>query len=100
MQQRGKSLDVPTIVEEPEIHILSQSSSSLCDQTQYIECRRQCLSDLSKKLTTKAGVQIQDVMRFFHGDGPAMQFEAGNRIGGHYCCVGCDAHSSYFDDLT
>ena len=29
-----------------------------------------------------------------------MQFEAGNKIGGHYCCVGCEAHSSRFDDLA
>jgi hypothetical protein len=35
------------------------------------------------------GVQVNDVMRFFHGDGPAQQFEAGNSVGGNYCCVGC-----------
>ena len=29
-----------------------------------------------------------------------MQFEAGNKIGGYYCCVGCEAHSSWFNDLT
>ena len=41
-------------------------------------------------------------MRFFHGDGPAMQFEAGNKIGGYYCCVsiGCDSQSTRFDDLV
>ena len=33
-------------------------------------------------------------------DGPPMQFEAGNKTGGHYCCVGCEAHSSRFDDLA
>ena len=31
MQQKGKNIDVPMIVEEPEIHILSCSCSTLCD---------------------------------------------------------------------
>ena len=100
MQQKGKNIDVPMIVEEPEIYILSRSSSTLCDQAQYAACRRECLLDLSQSLTTEAGIEIHDVMRFFHGDGPAMQFEAGNKIGGYYCCVGCEAHSSCFSDLT
>ena len=44
-------------------------------------------------------MQLNDILRFFHGDGAAMKFEAGNKIGGHYCCVGCEAYSSCFDDL-
>ena len=43
---------------------------------------------------------ITDVVRFFHGDGPAQQFEAENKVGGHYPCVACDAKSSCFDDLA
>ena len=39
-------------------------------------------------------------MRYFHGDGPAMQFEAGNKIGSYHNCVGCNAHSLHFDDLV
>ena len=33
-----------------------------------------------------------DVLRYYHGDGPARQFEAGNNIGGDYLCTGCGAH--------
>lgn len=56
------------------------------------------MASLAEGLLTKTGILVHDIMRFFHGDGPAMQFEAGNKIGGYYC-VGCDAHSSRFDDL-
>ena len=44
--------------------------------------------------------EITDIVRFFHGDGPAAQFEAGNKQGGHYCCVGCGAHSGRFSDIA
>ena len=100
MQSKGVNIDVPTVVEDPQIHILGRSTSSLSDQAQFIESRRECLLDLSQELTTKAGIPVNDVMRFFHGDGPAMQFEAGNKIGGYYSCVGCEAHSSRFEDLA
>ena len=40
------------------------------------------------------------VLRFFHGDGSAQQFEAGNKIGGNYPCVGCEAHSGGLDYLA
>lgn len=99
MLQKGENIDVQTFVEDPEIYILGRSSSSLHDQMQYIECRRECLASPAEGLLTKTGIPVHDIMRFFHGDGPAMQFEAANKIGGYYCCVGCDAHSSRFDDL-
>ena len=89
MQQKGYNIDVPMVVEDPELHILGRSSSSLCDQLNYIECRKECLAGLAEALITRAGTRVNDVLRFFHGDGPAMQFEAGNKIGGYYCCIGC-----------
>lgn len=66
---------------------------------QDIECRGECLVSLAEGLLTNTEILVHDIMLFFHGDGPAMQFEAGNKIGGYYCCVGCDAHRSHFDDL-
>lgn len=44
--------------------------------------------------------QITDVLRFFHGDKPAQQFEAGNNRGGHYPCVTCDAQADRFNDIS
>ena len=100
MQLKGVNIDVPTVVEEPQVHIFGRSSSSLDDQSQFIECRRECLLQMGEVLHTKAGIPIHDVMRYFHGDGPAMQFEAGNKVGGHYSCVGCQAQTSRFSDLA
>ena len=49
-------------------------------------------------LNTAAGVH--DVVHFFHGDGPAAQFEASHKQEGNYCCDGCAAHSSRFTDIA
>ena len=38
--------------------------------------------------------------RFFHGDGPAAQFECGNQKGGHYFCVTCGIHRIMTDDFA
>ena len=45
-------------------------------------------------------MQVTDTSRFFHGDGPAQQFEAGNSIGGTYCCVGCGVRNDQIDDIA
>lgn len=88
------SIDVPTVVESPEIHIFGRSGSSLENQAQFNTVRIECIQELSVCLETMSGVPVQDVCRFFHGDGPAAQFEAGHKIGGKYSCVGCGAESS------
>ncbi len=75
----GRKVDVQSVVEAPEIHILGRSSSSIEDQLKFNECRVQSLADLATPLTTSAGTPLQDILRFFHGDGPAQQFEAGRR---------------------
>ena len=40
------------------------------------------VSNLVVPLQLNSGIKVFDVLRFFHGDGPAQQFEAGNSIGG------------------
>ena len=96
----GVEVDVPTLVETPEIHILGQSGSSLDDQAQFSKTQRECLEGLSISLQTTTGITINDICRFFHGDGPAAQFETGHNIRGNYSCAGCGAKSSCFDDLA
>ena len=99
-EELGTAMDVQHIVEEPEVHILARSKSSLQDQTMFTQCRIDCLRNLCATLFTRTGVPINDVMRFFHGDGPAQQFEAGQHIGGDYFCVGCTVKSCRADDLA
>lgn len=97
---KGIDIDVPAEIQKPEIHIIGQSSSSTQDQLLFVNVRRKCLQQLRDKLKTTAGVEVSDVIRFFHGDGPAAQFEAGHKQGGSYCCIGCGAHSRRFADIA
>ena len=62
-------------------------------------CRRECLSMLGEPLSLSSSTQT-NIMQFFHGDGPAQQFEACNSIGGNYCCVGCSVKSDRIDDIA
>ena len=43
---------------------------------------------------------MTDTLRFFKGDKPAAQFEAGISCGGNYPCVGCVCSSSRFGDFA
>lgn len=97
---KGIDIDVPTTVEKPETHIIGRSSSSTQDQLMFIGIRKECLQQMRNTLKTMAGVEIRDIIRFFYGDGPAAQFEAGHKQGGAFCCVGCGAHSGRFADIA
>lgn len=100
MKQKGIVIDVPTVVESPEVHIIARSNSSLHDQRMFNDSRRKSILDFNDTIFNSSGILVQDRVRFFHGDGPAAQFEAGNKIGGYYCCVGCDTRSTRFQDLA
>lgn len=41
------------------------------------DLRKACLQGLKIKITTSNGIEITHVVRFFHGDGPQQDFEAG-----------------------
>ena len=100
LEDRGIYLDVQSVVERPYIHILGRSRSSLEDQAQFHQYRLECIKELSSTVKTVDSYTIRDVVRIFHGDGPAQQVEAGAKIGGTYPCVGCTASSSLFNDLA
>lgn len=82
MKAKGKGdIDVQSVVERPQVYILGRCGSSEVDQLAYINTRKACLQSMNIKITTSNGVEITDVMRFFHGDGPEQQFEAGEQKG-------------------
>ena len=93
---KGVDIDVPATIEKPDVHIFARSSSSTEDQLLFVETRRECLKHMKETLRTTTGVEVHDVVRFFYGDGPAAQFEAGHKQGGTYSCVGCGADSGRF----
>ena len=92
-------VDVQSIVERPELHILGRSSSSLEDQASFNQCSLDCIKELAAPISTSTGVPVKDFLRFFHGDGPAQQYEAGNSVGGRYPCVGCGVESTSIHTL-
>jgi len=53
--------------------------------------------ELSTELRTENGYAVNDCLHFFHADGPAAQFEAGNKQCGHFYCIQCGADSDHFD---
>ena len=92
MLAKGVKINVQQIVEQPQVYILARSSSSIMDQSMFSKPRVEDISNLSSPIYSAKNVPIMDVLRYYHGDGPARQFEAGNDIGGDYPCTGCGAH--------
>ena len=92
-------MDVISVVERPQIHILAQSGSSDAEQMVYNDTHTEYLCDLDTPIKGSTGKPITDILRYFHGDGPAQEFEIGHNRGGHYPCIACHTHVSQFDDL-
>ena len=100
--ETGEEVDVQTEVEKPEIYIIGRCRSSDTEQLAYVESRLCCLQHLQKiPPIEKEGctVEINDKMRFFHGDLPAQNFESGRQKGGHYYCSGCGVYVSHVFEL-
>ena len=88
--------------EVASVYIIARSTSSDTEQLCYVETRVECLKDLSETLTSKSGIEVNDKMRFFHGDTPARQYECGQQKGGNYYCAicGASAHRVYEMDYV
>ena len=101
----GSNVNVQREVEFPEVYIVARCGSN-DEQLAYIDTRLSDLKELKNGLhlgefdVTYDGIILNDIMRFFHGDGPATQLEAGNKKGGHYFCPSCDIHSCQTDDIA
>ena len=101
MKDKGYGvIDIPTLVEKPQIYILARCSGKEVEQLGYIETRHQCLDELQNNLLTSKGCPVTDTMRFFHGDGPEQQFGSGEQLGGNNGCSGCSGESRRYRDLT
>ena len=70
------------------------------EQLAYVETRQECLDCLPFQVETSNGVKVNDVMRFFHGNGPEQQFESGEQRGGNAGCSACTGDSRRYRDLT
>ena len=101
----GKDINVQREVETPELYIIGRCKSN-DEQLGYIETRVECLKELKNGLNlneiddTFENIVLNDTMRLFHGDGPAVALEAGNQKGGYYFCPCCDVHLCQTDDIS
>ena len=83
----GDNVNVQAEIESPELYIIGRCCSN-DEQLGYIETRLECLKDMGVGVNLKTinnqydDLTINDRTRFFHGDGPAAAFEAGNQKGG------------------
>ena len=101
MKVRGYGdVDVAAIVERPHLYILERCGSKEVEQLAYVETRQECLDCLPFQVETSDAVKVNDVMRFFHGDGSEQQFESGEQRGGYAGCSACSGDSRRYRDLT
>ena len=95
----GKKVNIQSLVEAPSLYIVARSSSCDEDQLCYIETRLDCLEELLDPTTTTTGITVADKMRFFHGDSPSQQYEAGQQKGGNFYCAVCGANAHRVHEL-
>ncbi len=65
-----QDVNTQAFIEEPEIHIIAMSSSSIEDQAALIEDRLDCIRETKLPLETKTNITIKDILTFFMGDKP------------------------------
>ena len=85
----GINIDIQTAIEQPELHILTKASSSIDDQLLHSATRLACIQDITSEIELPHGRKLIDKIRFFHGDNPSAQLEAGHQKGGNYFCPTC-----------
>ena len=64
-----------------------------------METRLECLDELPDPTVSASGIPIVDKMRFFHGDSPSRQYEAGQQKGGNFYCAVCGANAHRVHEL-
>lgn len=79
---------------------IGRCGSSEVEQLACINTRKACLQTPDATVTTLNGIQITDVMRLFHGDGPQQEFEAGEQKGGNAGCASCSGDARLYKNLA
>jgi len=87
--------DVQDLVEKPHICIMARCKDTTEDQL-YSETRLEDVRQLDIQLLSRQNARIKGVCRFFHGDHPSQEVEAGEQIGGGYGCCGCAGVSTNY----
>ena len=88
-EKPGIDINVQADIEKPQLHILAKTSSSIEDQLLHSSTRLECIKGLDIELEISNGHKVIHKLRFFHGDDPSTQLEAGKQKGGNYFCPLC-----------
>ena len=79
--------------------VMTNRCSSNEQQMSYSDTRNEDIK--TTKYPTKIGdIYIHDIIRFFHGDGPACQLEAGQQKGGDFPCWVCPININLSNDVA
>lgn len=90
-EKNGYFCNIQEIVETPSIYIFGHCHDSIAEKLTYIEERLKDVQEMTEPLKIEVN-EVQDTLRFFHGDHPEIQFESGNLHGGNFPCLcGCKA---------
>ena len=92
-----KCVGVQAEVEKPELYIIAKCPSN-DQQLLYIDTRNVGTKKLTYP-TMVSGVELYDVVRCFHGDGPTSQLEAGQQKGGDSPCWVCPVNINRCTDI-
>lgn len=71
-------------METPYIYLLARSGAAVKDQILYVPTRLEDLKEMDVSVSLQDGTEYTDTMRFFSGDTPARQLEAGQQCGGTF----------------
>ena len=82
---------------KPELYIIARCPSN-DQQLLYIDTRNVDIKDL-RHPTMVSGVDLYDIIRCFHGDGPDCQLEAGQQKGGAFPCWICPVNINNRTDI-
>ena len=74
----GKNVDVQETIEKPEIYMFARCPGNV-ELTIYSQTRMEDVMKLQTPLKFDKDIEVYDIMRFFKGDGPSCQFEAGHK---------------------
>ena len=94
----NKNINIQVEIGKPITDIIAQCPPT-DDQIKYIDTTLEDLNEMKTSTLTKKG-NINDVIRFFHGDGPASSFEIGHQKCGNYLCWDCCIHAEYCHDIS
>ena len=94
------SQNVQEFIEEGEVHIVGDGSSSPEDQATLIPEHLAELEGLTDDITSSLGFKVVDTVHDFKGDNPAAQFEAGVSCGGNYPYMVGASHRNRFSDFS